>query len=116
MPGAGMPRKITQCRKSMGTLYVQEFLVTDNGGSEGKGTAAQMRHLWNAHAIGSAHQKFPYGAVQSKYTDEVAETRRGDSGKLHGGDFQFNRGRRSGVFRGGRLLQVFRLGTTSKIK
>ena len=69
--------------------------------------------MWNAHARGAAHQASPDGTVRSEYTDEVAEKRFGDSGKVHGGDLQPNRGRRGGVFQGGRLLQVLRSGTIS---
>ena len=88
-----MPCESSQCGKGTGTLYVQAFLVIDSGGSGGKGTAAPLRHVWNAHANKAAHQTSPDGTVRSEYADNVAETRRGDSGKVHRGDLQFNRGR-----------------------
>ena len=70
--------------------------------------------MWNAHAIRADHKASADGVVRSEYVYEVVETRRGDSGNVKGGDLKFNRGQRSGVFRRGRLLQVFREGTTSR--
>ena len=87
-----MPCESTQYWKAAEILYVQTFLVTDSGGPGGKVTDDLLRHVWNAHASGAAHQEFPAGAVQYKYTDEVAEKRYVDSGKVHEGDLQPNRG------------------------
>ena len=92
MPGSGMPRESTQYEKAVGTFDVQVFLVIYRVGSEGKGTASPLRHVWNAHARGAAHQALSDGTVRSEYIDEVAEKRWGDSGKLHGGNLQLNRG------------------------
>ena len=63
MPSDVITHNSTQCGKAAGTLYVQVFLVTDSDGLGGKGTAALLRHVWNAHAIGADHQVSTYGAV-----------------------------------------------------
>ena len=52
----------------------------------------------NAHARGAANQAPPDGTMRTKYVDELVKKECGDSGKVNGGDLQFNRGGRSGVF------------------
>ena len=65
-----------------------------------------MNHL-------ETHQTSPDGTVRSEYADKVAEKRFVDRGKVHWVNLQPNGGQRSGVFRGVRLLQLFRAVTTS---
>ena len=84
--------------EALGTFYVQTFLVTDSGGPGGKGNAAPLRHVWNAHASRADHQSPPDGMVRLEYTDEVAEKRCGDSGKVHRGNLQPNGGLQGGLF------------------
>ena len=85
-------------RECCRNIYVQTFLVTDSAGPGRKGTAASLQHVWNSHARGAVHQASLDGALRSEYTDEVAEKRRGDNGKVNRGDLQPNGGRRGRVF------------------
>ena len=66
MPGAVMPHDSTQCGKAGGTFYIQEFSVTDSGGSRGKVTDVPLQHVWNAHTSGEEHQAYPDGTVRSE--------------------------------------------------
>ena len=50
--------------------------------------------------------------MQPEYADEGAETRCGDSLKVHGGDLQSNRGVRIGVFKGSGIFQLLGSGST----
>ena len=72
----------------MGKFYVQTFLVTDSGGPGWKVTADLLQHVWDTHASGEDHQALLGGTVRSEYTDEVAEKRCGDSGKVNGATFR----------------------------
>ena len=98
MPGTGLPHGSTQYGKAAGTFHVPTFLVSDSGGPGGKGTAAPLRLVWDAHASGESPQEPLDGKMRPYYADEVAEKRHGDIGKVNGGEFQSNGGGRSGVF------------------
>ena len=69
-------------------FYVQEIPVLDSGGPGGKGAAAPLRYVWNAHASREAHQEPPDRNMRPKYADEVEETGCGDSGKVCWGNVQ----------------------------
>ena len=88
MPGTGLPCCGTQCRKAAVTFHVPEFTVSDSGGLVGKGTNAPLQHVWDAYAIGEAHQSPPDGKIRPEYTDEIEDTGCGDSGKLYRGNLQ----------------------------
>ena len=93
-----LPRSSTQCVNTAGTFHVPKFSVSDSGGSGGKGTAALLQLMWDAHASRASHQAPMYGKIQLENLDDVAETGYGDSGKLHGCDLQPNGGGRSRMF------------------
>ena len=57
VPGTGLPHGSTQYGKAAGTFHVPTFLVSDSGGPGGKGTAAPLRLVWDAHASGESHQE-----------------------------------------------------------
>ena len=97
-PITRLPRGSTQCGKAAENFHFPTFLLSDRGGPGGKGTVAPMRLVWDAHASRADHQSPPDGTMRPEYTYDVEETGCGDSGKVHGGDLQFNRGGRSEVF------------------
>ena len=74
------------------------FLFSDSCGSGGKGTAAPLLFVRDAHASGADHQAPPDVMMRPEYADELVETGCGDSGKVNGGDLKSNGGGRSGVF------------------
>ena len=88
MTGTGLPCGVPQYGEAAGIFYVQALMVSDSGGPGGKGAAAPMQHVWNAHASGSAHQEHPDGKMQTEYADEVEATGCGDSGKVCGDNLQ----------------------------
>ena len=88
MPDTGLPCGVPQCGGAEGIFHVQALLVSDSGGQVGKGSAALIRHVWNAHTSRAAHQALPDGKIRPKYAYEVAETGCEDSGKLHGVNLQ----------------------------
>ena len=98
VPVTGLPRGSTQCRKSAGTFHVRTFLVSDSGGPVGKGTAAPLQLVWDAHTSRADHQEYLDGTMRSEYADEVAEKGYGDRGKVIGGNLQSTGGGRSGLF------------------
>ena len=92
MPGAGLPCGSTQRGKAVGIFHVLTFLVTDSGGPGGKGTAARLQLVMNAHVSRTVHQELLDITMQSEYADEVLEKVCGDNGKVHGVNLQSNRG------------------------
>ena len=50
--------------------------------------------------------------MRPEYVDEVTETGFGNTGKVHGGNLQYNGGGQSGVFLGGGIFQLLGAGPT----
>ena len=92
MPDTGLPCGVPQCGRAEGIFHVQALLVSDSGGQVGKGSAALIRHVWNAHTSRAAHQALPDGKMRPEYADEVEETVCGDSEKVYGGNLQTHGG------------------------
>ena len=98
MTGNGLTCGSTQCGKYTGTFHVPTFSVSDSGGLGGKGTAAPLQLVRNAHASKAAHKAPPDGTMLPEYTYEVAEKGCGDSEKVNGGNLHYNGGGSSGLF------------------
>ena len=96
--GTGLSHGSTQCGKTAGKFHVTTISVFDRGVPKGKGTAAPLRLVRNAHDSGEDHQLPPDSTMQPEYAYEVAETGCGNRGKVHRGDLQSHRGGWSGVF------------------
>ena len=88
IPGTGLPCSVPQCREAAGTFHVQALPVSDSGGTGGTGSAALLKHVWNAHAIGAADQAPPDVKMQTEYTYDIEATGCGDSGKVCGVNLQ----------------------------
>ena len=73
-----------QCSEAAGKFHVQALTFLDSGGPGGKGASAPMRHVWNAHVSGAAHQAPLDGKMRQEYADEVEEMGCGDIGKVCG--------------------------------
>ena len=74
MPGTGLPCSVPQCGEAEGTFNVQALPVLDSGGLGGKGAAAPLQHVWNAHARWAARQEQPDRKMQTEHADEVEAT------------------------------------------
>ena len=88
MPGTGIPCGVPKYGEAAGKFHVQVLSVLDSGGPVRKGSAAPLRHVWNAHASRAAHWEQPDGNIRTEHADEVESTGCGDSGKLCGGKLQ----------------------------
>ena len=77
-----------QYGEDAGTSHVHSLPVSNSGVPGGKGAAALLQRVWNAHSSRAAHQAPPDGKMRPEYADEVEETGCGDSGKIYGVNLQ----------------------------